>query len=170
MERREGDVGVSGPRHAEVDHFRLAIPAHENVAGFEITVHDPHAMAIGHRRRHTPHDRHTLPYRQPTLPREAIYGQRILHELHHKKRDRHATVVTGAERVDLRNVGMPKPCQQMRFLLEAFHDRAAGEAIPQDFDRNRPCGRLLEPLVDAAHAPFSQHADDRDPAKVATGH
>jgi hypothetical protein len=71
--------------------------------------------------------------------------------------------------VNLRDVGMPKPCQQMRFLLEAFHNRAAREAIPQDFDRDWPCGSLLQPLVDAAHAPLSQHADDRDPAKVATG-
>ena len=101
------------------------------------------------------------------LPGKTIDRERMLYQLHHKERNRHATVLTGAERVDLRNVGMPKPRQQMRFLLETLHDRPAGEAVAQNLHRDRPRGSLLTPLIDAAHAPLSQHADDRDSAQIA---
>ena len=57
----------------------------------------------------------------------------------------------------------------MRFHLEAFHDRAAGKAVAQDFHRHGSCGRLLAALVDSAHASLGQQADDRDAAKVTPG-
>ena len=72
--------------------------------------------------------------------------------------------------MDLRDVGMPQPRQQVRLLLEASHHGAAGKAVAQDLDRNRASGRPLEALVDAAHAPFGQHTDDRHAAQVAPGH
>ena len=132
-------------------------------------MHDPQAMTVGHRRRHAAQECHTLPHRQSVRPSETVYGKRMLHQFHHKERDRHAAMATGAERVDLRDVGMPQPRQQVRFLLEAFHDPAAGKAVAQDLHRDRPCGGYLTPLVDAAHAPLSQHADDRDPPQIAAG-
>ena len=140
LQGRKGKVGVGGTRHAKVDHLRLTIPAHEDVARFEVAVHDPQPMTVGHRRRHAAQECHTLPHRQSVRPSELVYGKRMLDQFHHKERDRHAAVATGAECVDLRDVGMPQPRQQVRLLLEAFHDPAAGKAVPQDLHRDRPCG------------------------------
>jgi hypothetical protein len=60
-------------RDAEIDHLRLAVGAHEDVAGLQITVDHTAGMPMGHRRAHKAKERHPLARGKPavvSMPRD----------------------------------------------------------------------------------------------------
>jgi len=68
--------------------------------------------------------------------------------------------IGGAGLVDLRDAGMLESAERLRFALEPFEHLPAGQASPDDFQRDPTAGGLLLGLVHRPHAAFAKDADD----------
>ena len=169
LQCRDSKVGIGGPSHTEIDHLGLTISADENVARFQITVHDPHPVAIGHRPCHVAQEHNPLPHREHSLTGKPVDRQRLLHQFHHKKRHGTITVSPGAGGVHLGHVWMPQPRQQACLLLEPSHHRVTGKAVPQHLHCHQPLRRLLTRLVHPPHSPLAQQANDHKPTEITAG-
>src|SRR5262249_55215852 len=65
-----------------------------------------------------------------------------------------------ARLVNLRNARMLQTTEGLRFLLEAAQEFGVGQPGLEDLERNGAPRMILFRLVDRAHAPFADDADD----------
>lgn len=74
--------------------------------------------------------------------------------------------VGGSRFVNLRDVGMMQPSQNLRLLLEAPNQIAARPAGSDDLERDQPTRLLLFGFIHGAHAAFAEKTQDAISANV----
>ena len=127
------------------------------------------AMSVGHGVADAAHDLEARAQPEPSLAHEERERPGICDQLHHHIRHRPGLVPMHARHMDLRDVRMPQPTENLRLVLKPEALFRCGEGVAEHLHRHEPIGRGLPRLVDAAHAPLSEQTPDREPAEIGAG-
>jgi hypothetical protein len=113
LERRDREIRIGGPSHAEVDDLRLAVGVHEDVAGLEVAVDDPLLVTVVDRVAHLGKQLQALAGAQRPGLREFGDRPRVGDVLHGEVRHGTGALVVRAGFVHLGDVGMPQAGQDL---------------------------------------------------------
>ncbi len=149
---------------SEIDDFDGVVRHHENVAGFQIAVHQPAFVGRLQAAAGLGHDF------ADALDRQAVTGtlDQALQSLtrqqgHDEIRFLQAVVFEFTDIEDLDDVGMAQAGEDITFLLKQLQSRRFGD-LAQGLERNIAMDQDVVGAIDQAHATFSQHFLDLVPA------
>lgn len=151
-----GNAGGAGD--AEIGQQGVAGVAHQDVAGLDVTVHDPAAVRVIQRRRHL-----------ADHAEREIERQRPAHALHDLSQRLPLHIFDGdvVDAIDLagivqgHDVGMIEPGRGAGLVQKTGHKpRVPLQILVQDLQRHRPLQSLVIGQIDHSHAPAAKLALD----------
>ncbi len=154
-------IGIRASCHTEVDDLHAAIASHKNVARLEIPM--DHTLGVT-----VPHGFAGLQDQLQSLPGIEFSILCVIRQylgtgdvFHREVGNTTGTFIPGTCFVDLGDSGMMKPCQHLRFEVEALERTRIRHTRVDHLDSDRSPRMVLTCHVDGAHAAGSDHALDQ---------
>jgi len=153
-------------RDTEVEHLRAAILLHEDVPGLQVAVDDPVSVGVFHGV--TDPGQQLEPLAEVERPGVLQEGPAV-HELHGQIGEVPEGALESARCVDLGNVGVPQPGEQLHLELEPLLGLRRDRVGAQDLEGDIAAGLVLLGEIDAAHPAGAEPAEDAEGADVSLG-
>jgi hypothetical protein len=158
LPRRLG-IGVGGASQSEIKDLWLAGFIDQDIAGFEVAMNNAALMRVLDRLANGDHQIEALASAELVIV--GVPDQRQPVDQFHGEVRLHTEGCVGGPRfVNLRDVGMMEPSQNLRLLLEAPDQIAAGPAGSDDLESDQPARLLLFGFIHGAHAAFAEKTQD----------
>ena len=150
-------LGAEHAGDAEVHHLDGPALGNHQVGRLEIAMHDAAAVRVAERVEHLHAEVRGLRRRQRPEPIRQLVERLAADELHHHQQ---LVVLLMMQLVNRRDAGVIEPRKRHGFAAEPLQHVGVGQIGIEDLDRDFTVERLVDRLVDGAHAAATELVDD----------